>query len=191
MDYLKDTFIANDYPVEVVDRIVDNYIHQKYRTNEQKVKPQLDSFRSLYVPYVRGFSDMLKRELRKAEIDVIFCKGPTLEKNIYRKHCTQSTATYIGESGLTMKQRDTLHRSDIKTGKTRCAMYTHMKNNKGHNVDWEKKEVLDRERDFEKRKIKEALLLCYVAALARDFATTCYVQSFVEFATICYVIAPA
>ena len=41
-------------------------------------------------------------------------------------------------------------------------MYTHMKNNKGHNVDWEKKEVLDRERDFEKRKIKEAL---YINAL--------------------------
>ena len=37
-----------------------------------------------------------------------------------------------------------------------------MKNNKGHNVDWEKKEVLDRERDFEKRKIKEAL---YINAL--------------------------
>ena len=33
-------------------------------------------------------------------------------------------------------------------------------------------------------------LLCYVAALASDFATTCYVQSFVEFATICYVMAP-
>ena len=61
-----------------------------------------------------------------------------------------------------MKQRDTLHRSDIRTGKTRCALYTHMKNNKGHNVDWEKKEVLDRERDFEKRKIKEAL---YINAL--------------------------
>ena len=37
-----------------------------------------------------------------------------------------------------------------------------MKNNKGHNVDWEKQEVLDRERDFEKRKIKEAL---YINAL--------------------------
>ena len=85
-------------------------------------------------------------------------KDPTLEKklckltpkipiemskdNIYRKHCTECTATYIGESELTMKQRDTLHRSDIRTGKTRCALYTHIKNNKGHNDDWEKKEVL-------------------------------------------------
>jgi hypothetical protein len=40
-------------------------------------------------------------------------------------------------------------------------------------------------------KIDSCILLCYVAALARDFATTCYVQSFVEFATICYVAALA
>ena len=82
LDFLKDTFIANDYPVEVVDRIFDNYIPKKYRTNEneQKVKPQLDSSRSLYVPYVRGFSDMLKRELRKEEINVIFSKGPHLRE---------------------------------------------------------------------------------------------------------------
>ena len=84
LDFLKDTFITNDYPVEVVDKIFDNYIPWKYRTNEneQKVKPQLDCSRSLYVPYVRGFSDMLKRELRKEEINVIFSKGPTLEKTV-------------------------------------------------------------------------------------------------------------
>ena len=38
LDFLKDIFIANDYPVEVVDRIFDNYIPQKYRTNENEQK---------------------------------------------------------------------------------------------------------------------------------------------------------
>jgi hypothetical protein len=28
-----------------------------------------------------------------------------------------------------MKQSDTLHRSDIKTGKSRCALYTHIGDN--------------------------------------------------------------
>ena len=82
--------------------------------------------------------------------------------NIYRKHCRESIPIYIGESGLTLKQKDMLHKSDTKTGKTRCALYTHISNNIGHDIDWEKKEVLDRERDFEKRKIKEAL---YINAL--------------------------
>ena len=140
LDFLKDIFIVNDYPFEVVDRIFDNYVPQKYRTdeNEQKLNPQLDFTRSLYVLCIKGFSDMLKRELRKEEIDVVFSKGPTFEKklckltpkiptemsknNIYRKHCTECISTSIGESGLTMKQRDTLHSSDIKTGNTRCAL---------------------------------------------------------------------
>ena len=29
LHFLKDTFIANDYPVEVVDRIFDNYVHRQ------------------------------------------------------------------------------------------------------------------------------------------------------------------
>ena len=37
-----------------------------------------------------------------------------------------------------------------------------MKNNIGHHIDWEKKDISDREMDFEKRKIKEAL---YINAL--------------------------
>ena len=57
LDFLKDTFIANDYAVEVVDRIFDDYVPQKYTTdeNEQKRKAQLDFTRSLYVPYIKGF----------------------------------------------------------------------------------------------------------------------------------------
>ena len=44
-----------------------------------------------------------------------------------------------------MKQRDTLHMSDIKTGKSRCALYTHKRDNKKHKIDWEKKVILDKE----------------------------------------------
>ena len=59
---------------------------------------------------------------------------------------------------MTMKQRDTLHnyfKSDIKTGKSRCFIYSH-KRKQGHEIDWEKKVILDKEINFEKRKIKEA-----------------------------------
>ena len=64
--------------------------------------------------------------------------------------------------GMTMKQRDTVHnyfKSDIKTGKSRCVLYTHIyKDNKNHKIDWEKKVILDKE-IFEKRKIKEAIYI--------------------------------
>ena len=78
------------------------------------------------------------------------------------KHCKNINCDfkYIGESGTTMKQRDILHQSDIKTKKTRCALYTHIEENKGHTIDWERKTILDKDKDFEKRKLKEALYIC-------------------------------
>ena len=61
-----------------------------------------------------------------------------------------------------MKQRDTLHnyfKSDIKTGKSRCALYTHIRDSKDHEIDREKKVILDKEIHFEKRKIKKAIYI--------------------------------
>jgi len=46
-----------------------------------------------------------------------------------------------------MKQRDTLHN------------YTHITENKDHEIDWENKVILDKEIHFEKRKIKEAIYI--------------------------------
>jgi len=141
-------------------------------------KTPIDFEKSFKVPYEKGFSDILRRELQKEGIHVIFSKGTTLEKklckltpkkpieeskhNIYRKYCSKCSATYIGESGMTMKQRDTLHnyfKSDIKTGKSSSALYTHIRDNKDHEIDWEKKVILDKEIHFEKRKIKEAIYI--------------------------------
>ena len=75
----------------------------------------IDFEKSFKVPYEKGFSDILRRELQKEGIHVIFSKGTTLEKklckltpkkpieeskhNIYRKYCSKCSATYIGESG--------------------------------------------------------------------------------------------
>ena len=124
--FLKDTFIANDIPINIVDRIFQKYIPQRYRTDGKKIRKRhwsIDFEKSFKVPYVKGFSVFLRRELQKEGIHVIFSNGTTLEKelckltpnkpieeskhNIYRKYCSKCSATYIGESGMTMKQRDT------------------------------------------------------------------------------------
>ena len=36
LEFLKDTFIANDIPINSVDRIFQKYIPQKYRTDGEK-----------------------------------------------------------------------------------------------------------------------------------------------------------
>ena len=38
LEFLKDTFIANDIPINIVDRIFQKYIPQKYRTDGGKIR---------------------------------------------------------------------------------------------------------------------------------------------------------
>ena len=56
--FLKDTFIANDFPPKVVDRVFASYKPDQKEENEQ-----FDY--TLTVPFIPGFSENLKRELRK------------------------------------------------------------------------------------------------------------------------------
>jgi len=38
LEFLKDTFIANDIPINIVDRTFQKYIPQKYRTDGEKIR---------------------------------------------------------------------------------------------------------------------------------------------------------
>ena len=64
--------------------------------------------------------------------------------------CTLSCFSYTHMYVMAMKRRDTLHQSDIQTKKTRCAVYTHIEENKGHTIDWENRTFLDKDKAFEK-----------------------------------------
>ena len=87
---LKDTFIANDFPINIVDRILkfQKYIPHKYRTDgkENTQKTPIDFEKSFKVPYVKGFSDILRRELQKEGIHIIFSKGTILKRNFANLH---------------------------------------------------------------------------------------------------------
>ena len=66
---------------------------------------------------------------------------------------------YIGESGQTLRQREIDHKSDIRTGKTRCGLYQHIRDFKDHDIDWENQIILDKAPDMFKRRIKEAIYI--------------------------------
>ena len=38
LEFLEDTFIANDFPINIVDRIFQKYIPHKYRTDGKKMR---------------------------------------------------------------------------------------------------------------------------------------------------------
>ena len=65
----------------------------------------------------------------------------------------------MGESGQTLKQRYIGHKSDINTKKSRSGLYKHIRDNEGHEIDFQNQKILDREPNMFKRKIKEALYI--------------------------------
>ena len=56
-----------------------------------------------------------------------------------------------------LRQRDIGHKSDIRTGKTRCGLYKHIRDFKDHDIDWENQIILDKDPDMFKRRIKDVL----------------------------------
>ena len=89
---------------------------------------------------------------------MVFKKGQTLEKvlckfrprepkelskrQLYLKSCNECSSEYIGESGQTLKQRDTGHKSDIKLKKTRSGLFKHSRDNSSHEIDWKNQRIL-------------------------------------------------
>ena len=65
LEFLKDTFIANDFPINIVDRIFQKCIPHECRTDgkENTQNTPIDFEKSFKVPYVKGFSDIFRREL--------------------------------------------------------------------------------------------------------------------------------
>ena len=93
---------------------------------KSKEKGEQDDFgKVLNLPFIKGFSERIRRELSKEGVNVAFKKGRTLEKtlckfrpktpkelskdNISLKKCNKCSSTYTGESGQTLKQRDIGH----------------------------------------------------------------------------------
>ena len=74
MKFLSNAFIANGYHPKDVDRIIFEYEHQKGDKKEE-TENRCDT---ICIPYVRGPSDLLMKQLSKEGVNLIFKKGRTL-----------------------------------------------------------------------------------------------------------------
>ena len=64
LGFLKDTFIANDCPIKIVDQVFGIYIPHKYKLDQVKseLKPQNDFEKVLSFPFLKGLSEKITRE---------------------------------------------------------------------------------------------------------------------------------
>ena len=86
IEFLKDTFIANDCPVETVDNAFSKYVPDKYNSDIQRCKkddkPPLNLEIVIKVPFIQDLSNRLKKELEKEQVKLVFGKGNTLETQL-------------------------------------------------------------------------------------------------------------
>jgi len=182
LGFLRDVFVMNGYPLRLVNEVIHNSwaketkksILRNQPTNKTEEKKKSEYFDVLHAPYIQGFTENLQKKLRTFNVGIVNKKGNTIkqaichmkqkipkeqQKNkIYKFNCKDCKSWYIGETGQKMENRTYQHKNDVRNGKETNAIFMHLQGNNNHSIEWEAS-YLDREEDWKKRKIKEALYI--------------------------------
>ena len=128
--------------------------------------------KSINLFYMQELSEQLKRALHKHNIKATFCTQTTLrsllskpkdhipkeDRNyaVYQLNCKDCEAVYVGETKRTLNIRADEHITAIKSASKKNLTAEHWwKYN--HDFDWKHKKVLDFEKNWKTRTIKESI----------------------------------
>ena len=87
----------------------------------------------------------------KGRLDMLDVKGV-----VYSIPCADCPATYIGETGITLKVRMTEHKRAVKSKDLLNGIAKHVLET-AHNLNWQEARILARENFWGKRRVLEAL----------------------------------
>ena len=155
------------------ERFVRKTVEYALKMRAQK-KPELDQPKATAViPYVRGLSEQISRELRKIGVRVVsranpwqwtLCTGikdtiPDEKKKgvVYQIRCSECPASYIGETARSVKVRVSEHERHTKYGRTEESAVAEHVWDTDHKMEWKKVRILDMERNWQSRRVREAL----------------------------------
>ena len=133
---------------------------------------RVDGERKLFIPYVKGFSEMISRICRKMNIETISTKQRTLRSIlsrpkqpqptmdikgvVYQIPCSSCPAVYTGETGRMLKVRMAEHKSAVRMGDVNNGLAVDSLKT-GHPIEWSQTRVVEREENWYRRRFKEAL----------------------------------
>ena len=180
---ITNAFIACDYPVPAVDRMIKNY---RPKTEEEKIKQKEEDakFDKIYLPYVPKISDILRKQLKKENVKVIFTRGRTIgdlicnnkpkiprerwKNKVYQIPCKDCEKIYIGETSQWFDERESQHKRAVSNKDTTNGIAQHVYET-SHIINWEKAELIDSHKYQRNRKIKEAIYINAFAPGNGDF----------------------
>ena len=167
-EHLCDVFVANGYPEEMTRKSL--HRHKSRRPTQTEEDGKIDT---ICLPYIQGLSEDVERAVRDLNIRAVFkttltlrryltkVKTPTDPNNtkgvVYMIPC-ECGRVYVGETGRTLKQRITEHKRAVKNADSNNGLAVHVAGT-GHTIHWDEAEVVWREEQWTKRKIKESLTI--------------------------------
>jgi len=166
--------LENDYPLEFIFNTIRSRIKSLIndKTMQQKnnnQKNELNNNKKIWftVPYIKPTSDKFKNIINGMVSRVSFYSMNKLGKLIkaqkdslpkfsnmnvvYKINCKDCDASYVGQTGRQLKTRISEHKNHINKNTSSLSVITEHRLLKNHVFDWERVEILDVERNFNKR----------------------------------------
>lgn len=180
---IKEDLILNGYPENFIKKHVKNqkkkYI-QSINKNSQRCESSnnIDYKKIIILPHIEFYTKEIQKYLyKKCNLSTIYYAPFKLDKIIkankdklknknnkdvvYKISCKKCEKTYVGMTSRLLKTRCEEHKNNIKYKEKYHNVITKhiLKNNKEHDMEWEKVEILHREKHWKKRKVAEMVFI--------------------------------
>jgi len=177
-----DFLIENGFPLNLIFRKINErlklLIHKsrqiKNLTNRNNVHMDTDNNKKIVVfPYIKKISESIADKIDNSK----FVKGYRILNNlsnfikvhkdvnshdtnnnvIYKVHCRDCDASYVGQTKRQLKTRIREHINDINSTKTKHSVITQHMLEFSHSIDWNNVTILDHEPNYYKRLFEKLL----------------------------------
>lgn len=171
IDSLKELLIQNNYPKNLINRIIHN--QNTKRIDERDSNKDKDKY--VKVPYHRHLSSKIKHVFKNENTKVAFYNSKTNKQFfgkvkdkvpcnnhsgvVYKVDCT-CNKSYVGQTKQYLKNRVQQHERDIRNKSLHTGISQHAVET-GHVVKWDSIRILEKEENDEKRRFLEmAHIIC-------------------------------
>ena len=177
LEHLRGVLKCNGYPDWILRELKEDNSDEREVKRPEPVKETSDKERNkkipVVIPYIKGFSEQIRRVLGKYGIPTYFKptntlrqllvkpKDPVDKENVvgpvYKIKCEECEATYVGETERSLKARFSEHRRPSSTT-SEVAKHKHT-DQPEHTEELDNTEILTTEPRWFERGVKEAIYI--------------------------------
>ena len=172
LDFIKKCLHLNNYPISFIELYIRKRL--KFLNLNKDYNPNI-ILKSKYnncliLPFVKQINPIFKKCLLEYNISIVntmsnkfdsiiklgkdFVKKLDNSNVVYKIHCCDCLASYVGQTSRKLSNRLYEHKYDCKNKKPSSALYDHIEDT-GHNINFDKIIILDHEPNLNKRLLSE------------------------------------